>query len=86
MASPGRERIDITDDLAFVGEQIEALERLGGREDVDDERVYDLSIRWAPRSPGGCRAWRTTARWDNSSNKTSADSKRCAIGCANCRP
>ncbi|MBZ4557303.1 hypothetical protein GBO17_04585 [Mycobacterium avium subsp. hominissuis] len=46
MASPGRARIDITDDLAFVGEQIEALERLGGREDVDDERVYDLSIRW----------------------------------------
>lgn len=44
--------VSIDDDVAFLTEQIEALERLGQRDDVDDEAVYDLNIRWGTALAG----------------------------------
>lgn len=46
-------RVSIDDDVAFLTEQIEALRQLGQRDDdVDDEEVYDLSIRWGTALAG----------------------------------
>lgn len=44
--------VNIDDDVALLTEQIEALQRLGQRDDVDDEEVYDLSIRWGAALAG----------------------------------
>ncbi|BBY38346.1 hypothetical protein MMAN_24800 [Mycobacterium mantenii] len=44
--------VSIDDDVAFVTEQIEALRQLGQRDDVDDEEIYDLSIRWGTALAG----------------------------------
>ena len=44
--------VSIDDDVAVVTEQIEALQKLGQREDVDDEEIYDLSIRWGTALAG----------------------------------
>lgn len=46
VASHDGKPVCIDDDVAFLNEQIEALQQLGQRDDVDDEEVYDLSIRW----------------------------------------
>lgn len=46
-------RVSIDDDVAFLTEQIAALRQLGQRgDDVDDEEVYDLSIRWGAALAG----------------------------------
>ncbi|OBB99073.1 hypothetical protein A5782_22540 [Mycobacterium sp. 852002-40037_SCH5390672] len=44
--------VDIDDDVAFLTEQIEALKQVGLRDDVDDEEIYDLSIRWGTALAG----------------------------------
>lgn len=44
--------VDIDDDVGFLTEQIEALKQLGQRDDVDDEEIYDLSIRWGAALAG----------------------------------
>jgi hypothetical protein len=44
--------VNIDDDVAVLTEQIDALEKLGQREDVDKEEVYDLSIRWGTALAG----------------------------------
>lgn len=52
VASQDGKPISIDDDVAFLTEQIEALRQLGQRDDVDDEEVYDLSIRWGTALAG----------------------------------
>ncbi|WP_196772174.1 hypothetical protein [Mycobacterium colombiense] len=52
MTSEGRTPVSIDDDVALLTEQIEALQRLGQRDDVDDEEIYDLSIRWGAALAG----------------------------------
>ncbi len=47
-----RAPVGIDDDVAVLTEQIEALEKLGQRKEVDDEEVYDLSIRWGAALAG----------------------------------
>lgn len=44
--------VNIDDDVAFLTEQIEALKQLALRDDVDDEEVYDLNIRWGTALAG----------------------------------
>ena len=44
--------VSIDDDVAFLTEQIEALRQLGARDDVDDDEIYDLSIRWGTALAG----------------------------------
>lgn len=44
--------VNIDDDVAFLTEQIEAVKQLGRRDDVDDEEVYDLNIRWGTALAG----------------------------------
>ncbi|OBJ34869.1 hypothetical protein A5621_18390 [Mycobacterium colombiense] len=44
--------VNIDDDVALLTEQIEALQRLGQRDDIDDEEIYDLSIRWGAALAG----------------------------------
>jgi hypothetical protein len=44
--------VSIDDDVAFLTEQIEALQQLGQRDEVDDEEIYDLSIRWGTALAG----------------------------------
>lgn len=44
--------VNIDDDVAFLTEQIDALKQLGQRNDVDDEEVYDLNIRWGTALAG----------------------------------
>lgn len=44
--------VNIDDDVALLTEQIEALQRLGQREDIDVEEIYDLSIRWGAALAG----------------------------------
>ena len=51
--APGsRLPVSIDDDVELLTEQIDALEKLGERSDVDDEEVYDLSIRWGAALAG----------------------------------
>jgi hypothetical protein len=52
VASQDGKPVSIDDDVAFLTEQIEALRQLGQRDDVDDEEVYDLSIRWGTALAG----------------------------------
>ncbi|OBH70821.1 hypothetical protein [Mycobacterium mantenii] len=52
MTSQGRLPVSIDDDVAVLTEQIEALRQLGQRDDVDDEEIYDLSIRWGTALAG----------------------------------
>ena len=52
VASHDGKPVRIDDDVAFLNEQIEALQKLGQRDDVDDEEVYDLSIRWGAALAG----------------------------------
>lgn len=47
-----RTPVNIDDDVAFLTEQIEALKQLAQRDDVDDEEIYDLSIRWGTALAG----------------------------------
>ncbi|OBJ46800.1 hypothetical protein [Mycobacterium colombiense] len=44
--------VNIDDDVALLTEQIEALQRLRQRDDIDDEEIYDLSIRWGAALAG----------------------------------
>lgn len=48
-------KISIDDDVAVLTEQVHALRELGRRGPVDDERVYDLSIRWGTALAGRLR-------------------------------
>lgn len=52
VTSESRSPIGIDDDVAFLTEQIEALRQLAERDDVDDEEIYDLSIRWGTALAG----------------------------------
>lgn len=52
VSAEDRTPVSIDDDVAFLTEQIEALHRLGQRDDADDEEVYDLSIRWGAALAG----------------------------------
>jgi hypothetical protein len=49
------QRISIDDDVAVLTEQVRALRELGQRPKVDDERIYDLSIRWGTALAGRLR-------------------------------
>lgn len=49
------ERISIDDDIAVLTEQLDALRDLGRRPRVDDEQIYDLSIRWGTALAGRLR-------------------------------
>jgi hypothetical protein len=44
--------ISIDDDVDFLTEQIRAVQELGQRDDVDDETIYDVSIRWGTALAG----------------------------------
>jgi hypothetical protein len=44
--------ISIDDDVDFLTEQIRAVRELGKRDDVDDDTVYDVSIRWGTALAG----------------------------------
>lgn len=52
VASHDGNPVSIDDDVALLNEQIEALRRFGQRGDVDDEEIYDLSIRWGAALAG----------------------------------
>ncbi|WP_024441533.1 hypothetical protein [Mycobacterium sp. UM_WGJ] len=47
--------IDIDDDVAVLTEQLRALQDLGQHSEIDDEQVYDLSIRWGTAMAGRLR-------------------------------
>ncbi len=49
------QRISIDDDVAVLTEQLRALRELGRRAQVDDEDIYDLSIRWGTALAGRLR-------------------------------
>lgn len=42
----------IDDDVELLTEQITALKELGDKDDVDDDEIYDLSIRWGTALAG----------------------------------
>lgn len=52
VAPERRAPVSIDDDIALLTEQMAALKNLGQRADVDDEEVYDLSIRWGTALAG----------------------------------
>ncbi|WP_046300508.1 hypothetical protein [Mycobacterium sp. UM_Kg27] len=47
--------IDIDDDVAVLTEQLRALQDLGQHSEIEDEQVYDLSIRWGTAMAGRLR-------------------------------
>lgn len=49
------QRISIDDDVAVLTEQLRALRELGRHPHVDDEQVYDQSIRWGTALAGRLR-------------------------------
>jgi hypothetical protein len=51
----GRAPISIDDDVELLTEQIRALKALGQHDDVGDDDVYDLSIRWGAALAGRLR-------------------------------
>jgi hypothetical protein len=51
-AAQEENHVTIDDDVALITEQIEALKELGHYEDVDDDAIYDLSIRWGAALAG----------------------------------
>ncbi|OBI39882.1 hypothetical protein A5709_10715 [Mycobacterium sp. E1386] len=52
MASEGRAPVSIDPDVEFLAEQIEALRALGQKDSVDDDELYDLSVRWGAALAG----------------------------------
>ena len=42
----------IDDDVELITEQIQALKQLGLQDEVDDDAVYDFSIRWGAALAG----------------------------------
>lgn len=51
-AQEKRESVRIDDDIELLTEQITALKELGLNDEVDDDDVYDLSIRWGTALAG----------------------------------
>jgi hypothetical protein len=51
-AQENRASVRIDDDIELLTEQITALKALGHRDEVDDDDVYDLSIRWGTALAG----------------------------------
>lgn len=47
-----RAAVGIDDDIELLTEQITALKELGHKDDVDDDEIYDLSIRWGTALAG----------------------------------
>lgn len=47
-----RASVRIDDDIEVLTEQITALKELGHKDKVDDDDVYDLSIRWGTALAG----------------------------------
>ena len=47
--------VSIDDDVELLTEQINTLTELGRRDDVDDDEVYDFSIRWGTALAGRLR-------------------------------
>jgi hypothetical protein len=54
-AQSNRIPIGIDDDVELLTEQIQALKELGRRDEVSDDQVYDLSIRWGAALAGRLR-------------------------------
>ncbi len=50
-----RPSVTIDDDVALINEQIDALKVLGGKAEVDEDEVYDFSIRWGTALAGRLR-------------------------------
>ncbi len=44
--------VSIDDDMEVLTEQLRALRELAGRQDVDDDQIYDLSIHWGAALAG----------------------------------
>ena len=44
--------VSIDDDVEVLTEQIDALKELGREDEVDDDEIYDLSIRWGTALSG----------------------------------
>lgn len=44
--------VSIDDDVNWLTEQIQALKKLGDEDSVDDDEIYDLSIRWGAALAG----------------------------------
>ena len=44
--------VSIDDDVEVLTEQIDALKELGRKDEVDDDEIYDLSIRWGTALSG----------------------------------
>lgn len=51
-AQDNRAPVRISDDIELLTEQITALKELGQKDTVDDDDVYDLSIRWGTALAG----------------------------------
>jgi hypothetical protein len=51
-AQENRASVRIDDDIELLTEQITALKELGHKDKVDDDDVYDLSIRWGTALAG----------------------------------
>lgn len=47
--------IGIDDDFEWINEQIQALRRLGQKDEVDEGESYDFSIRWGTALAGRLR-------------------------------
>lgn len=50
-----RVSVNIDDDVAWLTEQINALKELGRRDEDDEEKIYDVSIRWGTALAGRLR-------------------------------
>ena len=44
--------VSIDDDVEVLTEQVNALKELGRKDEVDDDEIYDLSIRWGTALSG----------------------------------
>ena len=50
-----RNRVTIDDDVELLTEQIQALKQLAVKDDLDDDTIYDFSIRWGTALSGRLR-------------------------------
>lgn len=50
--SEAQQQVNIDDDVAVLTEVINELKQLAGKDEVQDDEIYDLSIRWGTALAG----------------------------------
>ncbi|WP_156669701.1 hypothetical protein [Mycobacterium sp. E3339] len=86
MAPQSRAYVNIDDDIAFIGEQLERLKELAEHKEAadifGDEDIYDLSVRWGTALAGRLPRM---AHYSSMGRLAEADERRFRVLCDDVR-